>query len=205
MKKKKVIALLALAAVVSAAVLTGCAKKKAAESTETSESTESTESEAEPTEQPDTGLFDTERPDTEQESTETESTEGTEEPEKPSLTQEAKDELWALLTSVKEDVQPGTAGSSLKADAVAVKLLQWGVKETMSPGDAKAIAEEFVAAQSDGFYAESIEVVDFACREMQGKDVEQLLEDIGMSLSDKTWGDEPLPLVEAVMEGSGLR
>lgn len=170
---KKLVALVAVAAAVSAVVLGACAKKKADEKPETEDGV-STESAGAGEENSEAG-------------------------------KEAEAELTALLERVQQEVQPGTAGCSLKAAAIAAALLQWGEKKPMSAADAKQITEEYITVQAGEYFSESIALVDEACTDLQSEDAQGLLEDIGLSLTDKTWGDEPLPVVEAVMEAAGLR
>ena len=58
-------------------------------------------------------------------------------------------ELTALLDSLRDRVQPGTAGASLKAAAAAADLLDWAAGTPLDDGALAAAAADWLSAQSE--------------------------------------------------------
>lgn len=119
----------------------------------------------------------------------------------PQITDKAVSELTALLDEIYTDVQPGSAGSSLKATIAAAHLMNWGVETTMT---ADKIRTETVNWLSDKgneeqeIFSESLTGVYYAYQELLQPGAEELLETAGCEDANYPWTDSPDTPIEAI-------
>lgn len=122
---------------------------------------------------------------------------------------DASEALQAQLDNIRDTVQPGTAGSSLRAAQVAADLLIWGTSSPLTAGQVDTLTRDWIAAQDSDVQAalpEQLTEVDATCQLLQSGEGAGLLESIGWTdTTDLPWGSEPEPLVEALMAAAGMR
>ncbi len=120
---------------------------------------------------------------------------------------QSKEELAALLEDIRDKVEVGTAGSSLKSAGVANALLEWGASGSLSEDEVKAETSKWIESLEDekSLFLDNLSVVDSVCKDLQGGDAYGLLETAGIDAANVSWTDSPEPMVEAVMEAAGLR
>ena len=113
-----------------------------------------------------------------------------------------------ILDEIMPLLQPGTAGSSLKAVQAAAKLLDWGTNTGLDPEEIRAAAEKWLAAQDEDTRAESLEKLALADEyygQLLEDGAEALLEDAGCADMGYPWSNGPVESIEAIMQAAGLR
>ena len=126
-------------------------------------------------------------------------------PELPPVNDEA---LNAILDSITSDVQPGTAGSSLKAANCAAKLLDWGAATSLNDDEIYSAVGCWLDEQSDErllMFFESFYSVYTASYDLRAENGENLMRDAGISSASFPWNDAAAHAVEMVYYGCGLR
>ena len=119
-------------------------------------------------------------------------------------------EVEEALDDVKENVQAGSSGSSLRAVKSASTLLNIAVGTELTPDEIKDAATKWYEALNDdekSQFNENIKVVDNSYKELLEDGKESLLEAAGCSDAPYPWttNNEPVEKVEAIMEAFGLR
>lgn len=97
--------------------------------------------------------------------------------------------LFALLDSVSEDMQVGTAGSSLRALSLAGSMLDWYVSAQPGNEALDSAAGEYLkafAGDADAFH-EQMNAVYTAALELTGEDYAELLDTAGYSAQHAPW------------------
>lgn len=113
-----------------------------------------------------------------------------------------------ILDEISQSVTVGTAGSSLKAVPVAVKLLDWGVNTGLDPAEIQDAAAAWLAARSadeQAAFIEQLTLVDATYQALLGDGAEDLLSTAGCENTDYPWSDQPVESIEAIMNAAGLR
>ena len=126
-------------------------------------------------------------------------------PELPPVVDEALNEI---LDSITADVQPGSAGSSLKAANCASKLLDWGTATNLTDDEIYSAVGCWLDEQSDErllMFFESFYSVYTQSYNLRSDNAEALMLDAGISSANYPWGDEAAHAVEMVYYASGLR
>lgn len=126
-------------------------------------------------------------------------------PELPPVNDES---LNAILDSITTDVQPGTAGSSLKAANCAAKLLDWGAATSLNDDEIYSAVGCWLDEQSDErllMFFESFYSVYTASYDLRSDNGESLMRDAGISSAAYPWNDAAAHAVEMVYYGCGLR
>ena len=126
-------------------------------------------------------------------------------PELPPVNDES---LNAILDSITTDVQPGTAGSSLKAANCAAKLLDWGTATSLNDDEIYSAVGCWLDEQSDErllMFFESFYSVYTASYDLRSDNGESLIRDAGISSAAYPWDDAAAHAVEMVYYGCGLR
>lgn len=126
-------------------------------------------------------------------------------PELPPVTDET---LNAILDSIRSDVQPGSAGSSLRAAQCAARLLDWGMDSPLTDDEIYSAVGGWLDTQDDegllqffeGFYP-----VYTASYNLRAENGESLMQDAGISSAAYPWNDQAAHAVEMVYYASGLR
>ena len=122
----------------------------------------------------------------------------------------AEDELSLenLMTEFSERLQPGTAGSSLKAVAQAAKLMDWGVSTVMLDEEIFAVVSVFFSHMDDdeiALYLTQLQLLDSTYQQLLQPGQESLLETAGCADAAYPWSSGPIPAVESFMLAAGVR
>ena len=126
-------------------------------------------------------------------------------PELPPVYDEA---LSSILSSITTDVQPGSAGSSLKAANCAAKLLDWGTVTALTDDEIYSAVGGWLDEQDDEqllMFFESFYSVYTQSYNLRSENAEALMGDAGISSANYPWGDAAAHAVEMVYYASGLR
>ena len=129
-------------------------------------------------------------------------------PIQPDLPPVNDESLNAILDSITTDVQPGTAGSSLKAANCAAKLLDWGTATSLNDDEIYSAVGCWLDEQSDErllMFFESFYSVYTASYDLRSDNGESLMRDAGISSAAYPWNDAAAHAVEMVYYGCGLR
>lgn len=116
--------------------------------------------------------------------------------------------LRELMKEFAENIQPGTAGASLKAVKEAVRLMDWGTETVMTAEEFEEVFEDFFSDKDDEFlkqYREQMEQLDETYQLLLTEGQEGLLESAGCTGTAYPWGGEPIGTVESFFEILGLR
>ena len=100
-------------------------------------------------------------------------------------------ELDNMLNEINTDVQPGTAGSSLKTVKVAANLLDWGTETSLSQEEIKSETVRWLSDKGNDEQAEfSQKIADVydAYQELLGENAEELLSSAGYTGKGYPWG-----------------
>ena len=118
---------------------------------------------------------------------------------------------FPILDEIDENMTVGTAGSSLRAVAEAVKLLDWGTATGLDPEEIRQVTAAWLSDKGNDEqmeFAEKLQAVDGAYQQLLGSDnaeTESLLDAAGCADAAYPWSDEPVESIEAIMEAAGLR
>ena len=122
-------------------------------------------------------------------------------------TVEDAEALKGLMADFAERIQPGTAGSSLKAAEQAVRLINWGISTQMTDEEISKTIGEYLAGldndQKEGYLLQMGLLAD-TYRQLLTPGQEGFLESAGCADSGYPWGSEPIPAVEAFFEATGV-
>jgi hypothetical protein len=129
----------------------------------------------------------------------------------PDAIDENQQALLEQFILIDELVQPGTAGSSLRAAVAAASLLDWAAKDQLSD-EALAVVIDFMAAKSvegQAEFGEKLDAVESTVELLTGKDSEQardLLTDAGVIDScGYPWSKNAVAVIDKLMESLGRR
>lgn len=126
----------------------------------------------------------------------------------PSL---AKEELSALLGELRENVSIATAGSSLRAAAMAARLLDWAEGAELTDEEILAALAPWLGELDDGVPADFLEqlaAVDGAIQSLEEMDEARargLLTDAGCEDCGYPWSAHARQLAERIMVLAGVR
>ena len=123
----------------------------------------------------------------------------------------ARAALRERLSDIRQNVQPGTAGSSLRAAAQAAKLLDWAAGTTLSEAQisefVSSLLPELNQAETPASLAEQLSSVAYAIDLLTGDDqnlAQSLLTDCGAESSAWPWSAQAVTLARTVTAaGSG--
>lgn len=129
----------------------------------------------------------------------------------PDAINEDQQALLEQFIFLDDVVQPGTAGSSLRAAAAAATLLDWAEKDALSD-EALTVVIDYMAAKTvedQAAFGEKLDAVESAIEVLTGKDkeqAEQLLADAGMLEScGYPWSKDAVGVIDRLMEALGRR
>ncbi len=131
--------------------------------------------------------------------------------ESPAADPAAQEQLSALLGELRQNVTIATAGSSLRAVAMAAKLLDWAEQAKSSDEQIRSALEPWLAGPEDEIPAEFLEqlgAVDGMFTRLTGDsahEMEGLLSDAGCENCGYPWSAEAAATVERIMALAGLR
>ncbi len=113
-----------------------------------------------------------------------------------------------ILDVINEEVEPGTAGSSLRAVQVAVKLLDWGANTGLDTEEIRQATVNWLADKGNddqAAFAQKLELVDDAYNRLREGNTRELLDEAGCQDTEVFWGSDPVEPIETVMDAAGLR
>ena len=122
-----------------------------------------------------------------------------------------QEELAALLGEVRQNVSIGTAGSSLRAAAMAAKLLDWAEDARIPDVQIRGALEPWLGQPEDGVpadFLEQLQAVDGMVSRLTGDSAEEaegILSDAGCEDCGYPWSDEAAATVARIMALAGLR
>ena len=129
----------------------------------------------------------------------------------PDAIDESQQALLEQFILIDELVQPGTAGSSLRAAVAAASLLDWAAKDQLSD-EALAVVIDYMAAKSvegQAEFGEKLDAVESTVGLLTGKDSGQakdLLTDAGVIDScGFPWSRDAVAVIDRLMEALGRR
>lgn len=117
------------------------------------------------------------------------------------ITDEAVSEFYSLLDEIYTDVEPGTAGNSLKSAIVATHLMDWGVATTMTADAIRTETENWLSDKGNeeqAIFTEKMGCVYNAYLELLQPGAEGLLETAGCEDANYPWTDSPDTPIEAI-------
>ena len=104
------------------------------------------------------------------------------------------------------NIGPGSAGSSLRAAAVAARLLDWGMETALSDDEIYAAMGSYLDTLSDAdfmLFRESFYAVYDRSYDLRGEYAEGLLSDAGVADSAYPWNDQAFHVMEMLCYGLG--
>ena len=129
----------------------------------------------------------------------------------PDAIDENQQALLEQFILIDDLVQPGTAGSSLRAAVAAASLLDWAAKDQLSD-EALAVVIDYMAAKSvegQAAFGEKLDAVESTIETLTGKDSSQakdLLTDAGVIDScGYPWSKDAVAVVDRLMDALGRR
>jgi len=125
-------------------------------------------------------------------------------PELPEVHDKALEEIFEGVLNV----QPGTAGSSLRAARCAAWLLDWGSETKLSDDEIYSAVGSWMDGQSSErlkIFLESILSVYDRCYDLKGENAQEIMSDAGIESSLYPWNERAFRTVEMVSLGCGLR
>ena len=118
------------------------------------------------------------------------------------------DEDLSRILEATLSVQPGTAGSSLRAARVAAWLLDWGAVTKLTDDEIYSAVGTWLDAQSSErlqVFLESFLAVYDQSYNLRGENAEAIMSDAGIESSLYPWNERAARAVEMVSYGCGLR
>lgn len=128
---------------------------------------------------------------------------GNETSQNTTTTSSAVTELDNMLNEINTDVQPGTAGSSLKTVKVAANLLDWGTETSLSQEEIKSETVRWLSDKGNDEQAEfSQKMADVydAYQELLGENAEELLSSAGYTGKGYPWGSSKIEAIETIKD-----
>ena len=113
-----------------------------------------------------------------------------------------------ILSQIDENVQPGTAGSSLRAVQSAAALLDWGDATGLDPEEIENAAREWLDTLTDAqrtAFVEKLTLVRDTVDQLFTDNAPELLADAGCDNTAYPWGGAPSEAVQAVLRAAGLQ
>ena len=132
-------------------------------------------------------------------------------PEPPPLAPDlppVHDEALSNILEATLSVQPGNAGSSLRAARVAAWLLDWGATTKLTDDEIYSAVGTWLEEQSSErlkVFLESFLAVYDQSYNLRGENAEAILSDAGVESSLYPWNERAARAVEMVSYGCGLR
>ena len=129
-------------------------------------------------------------------------------PIQPTLPPVNDERLNAILDDMVARVQPGSAGTSLRAAQSAAALLDWGADTALSDDEIYSAVGCWLDKQDDEtllIFFESFYSVYTQSYNLRGENAESLMSDAGISSAGYPWDDKAAHAVEMIYYGSGLR
>ena len=120
----------------------------------------------------------------------------------PSASAETKT-LASVLDDINAHMEPGTAGSGLKAAKLAAELLDWAQTSSLSTDEIKAQTVAWLSPKGNDeqvAFAGKLGAVNNAVGQVTGDSGKELLQEAGVTDSLYPWSDEAAAAVKTVVD-----
>lgn len=120
----------------------------------------------------------------------------------PSAAAETKT-LASVLDDINAHMEPGTAGSGLKAAKLAAELLDWAQTSSLSTDEIKAQTVAWLSPKGNDeqvAFAGKLGAVNNAVGQVTGDGGKELLQEAGVTDSLYPWSDEAVAAVKTVVD-----
>ena len=114
--------------------------------------------------------------------------------------------LISILDDIRDNMEVGTAGSSLKAVPFGAKLLDWSLDPTMDAKAVKDVVAEWLSEQDSDKLAEINEQLMLAVNTAQaltGESGKDLMESAGFESENYPWSDAKTDIINEVLNAVG--
>ena len=119
---------------------------------------------------------------------------------------EDEEKLISVLVDIRDNMEVGTAGSSLKAVPFGAELLDWSIDTTMNAHETKQVVAEWLSEQDSDKLAEINEQLMLAGNTavaLIGESGKELMESAGFESENYPWTDAKTDIINSVMNGVG--
>ena len=123
-----------------------------------------------------------------------------------SVDENEKAYLISILDDIRDNMEVGTAGSSLKAVPFGAELLDWSIDTTMNANETKQVVAEWLSEQDSDKLAEINEQLMLAGNTavaLIGESGKELMESAGFESENYPWTDAKTDIINSVMNGVG--
>lgn len=117
-----------------------------------------------------------------------------------------KADLISILDDIRDNMEVGTAGSSLKAVPYGAKLLDWSTDTTMDAKAVKEIVAEWLGGQDSDKLAEINEQLTLAVSTAQaltGENGKELMDSAGFDSENYPWTDAKTDIINEALNAVG--
>ena len=114
--------------------------------------------------------------------------------------------LISILDDIRDNMEVGTAGSSLKAVPYGAKLLDWSLDPTMDAKAVKDVVTEWLGEQDSDKLAEINEQLMLAVSTAQaltGESGKELMESAGFESENYPWSDAKTDIISEALNAVG--
>lgn len=114
--------------------------------------------------------------------------------------------LISILDDIRDNMEVGTAGSSLKAVPFGAELLDWSLDPTMDAKAVKDVVAEWLGEQDSDKLAEINEQLMLAVNTAQaltGESGKELMESAGFESENYPWSDAKTDIINEVLNAVG--
>ncbi len=114
--------------------------------------------------------------------------------------------LISILDDIRDNMEVGTAGSSLKAVPYGAKLLDWSLDPTMDAKAVKDVVTEWLGEQDSDKLAEINEQLMLAVSTAQaltGENGKELMESAGFESENYPWSDAKTDIISEALNAVG--
>ena len=122
--------------------------------------------------------------------------------------EESSDALGVVLDYAVNDVQPGSAGCSLRSIQCAAMLLDWAAETPLDADGIAAAVEAWKAAATEdalSLFGECMDLVAYSCESLTQDNAQELLDESGSTDCAYPWSDAAFAAAQSVFSAAGVR
>lgn len=119
---------------------------------------------------------------------------------------EDEEKLISVLVDIRDNMEVGTAGSSLKAVPFGAELLDWSIDTTMNANETKQVVAEWLSEQDSDKLAEINEQLMLAGNTavaLIGESGKELMESAGFESENYPWSDAKTDIISEALNAVG--
>ena len=119
---------------------------------------------------------------------------------------EDEEKLISVLVDIRDNMEVGTAGSSLKAVPFGAELLDWSIDTTMNANETKQVVAEWLSEQDSDKLAEINEQIMLAGNTavaLIGESGKELMESAGFESENYPWTDAKTDIISEALNAVG--